>query len=166
MRVLALVLVLSLLPAVARADVAEFDASARAAGNMKRLAVAIGDRIFATQWPAEVAQVAADGVGGHVVVGVRIWGVKFHRPLTRAQFLAEVDSIVALVFAKAPRVEEVDVWAAVPIPVPRGAIVSGPYAIPTTRPVFTLVVRRGKNPATARTFWNEEWARSAFKQGQ
>lgn len=154
-----------LAPAVAQADVAELDASARAAGNMKALAVAIGDRVFATQWPAQVTQVAADGAGGHVVVGVRISGVKFHESLTRAQFLAEVDRLVELVFTSAPDVEEVDVWAAVPIRVPKGAIVSGDYAIPTSRAVFTVAVRRNRSPGAARIFWDEEWARSAFKQG-
>ncbi len=154
-----------LTPFLAGAQIAELDANARAAGNMKPLAVAIGDKVFATAWPAEVTQVAADGFLGHVIVGVRVSGVKFHERLTAAQFRTEVDRLVRLVFANSPVVEEVDVWATVPIPVPRGAIVSGPYAIPTTRPVFTIAVRRGTDPAAAQTFWDEEWSRTAFKQG-
>jgi hypothetical protein len=153
------------LSGIAHADVAELDANARAAGNLKRLAIAMGDKVFATEWPAQVTQVAADGVSGHVVIGVRISGVKFHGQLTRAGFLNEVDRIVALVFASAANAEEVDVWATVPIPVRKGAIVSGAYAVPTTRPVFTIAVRRGRDPASATVFWDEEWARSAFKQG-
>lgn len=144
--------------------IAELDADARAAGNMKPLAERIGDRIFATPWPAEVQQVSANAAGGHVIVGVRLWGIKFHHPMTRSDFLGEVDRIVQTVFSAAPGVEEVDLWASVPIVVGRDVVVSGDLAVPTSRPVFTIAVRRGTDPSHARAFWDEDWARTAFKQ--
>lgn len=144
-------------------DVSQLDADARAAGNMKALAVSVGDKIFSTIWPAQVTQVSANGVGGHVVIGVRLSGVKFHVGLTRPQFLGEIDRLVTLAFAAAPRAEEVDVWATVPVPTGKGAIVAGDLAVPTSRAVFTLAVPRGDNPSNLQPYWDKDWARSAFK---
>jgi hypothetical protein len=144
-------------------DVSQLDADARAAGNMKALAVSIGDRIFSTVWPAQVTQVSANGVAGHVVVGVRISGVKFHASLTRVQFVSEVDRLVSLAFAAAPDAEEVDVWATVPVATSKGAVVAGDLAVPTSREVFTLAVRRGVDPSRTLAYWDKDWARSAFK---
>ncbi len=160
-------LICALLPVLALAEmpgIAELDADARATGNLKRLAENIGDRIFSIPWPAEVTQISANGITGHVVIGVRISGVKFHRELSRSEFVGEVDHLVSVAFADSPQAEEIDVWASVPIRVGRDVIVSGDLAVPTTRPVFTLVVRRGTDPSKARAFWDEDWARAAFKQ--
>jgi len=144
--------------------IAELDATARATGNLKALAVRIGDRIFAAPWPAQVTQIAANGVDGHVIVGVRLSGVKFHHSLSRSDFEGEIARLVQLVFAQVPAVEEVDIWATVPIKVGKDLVVSGDLAVPTSRPVFTLAVRRGDDPTRALAFWDEDWARTAFKQ--
>ncbi|MGH7737924.1 MAG: hypothetical protein ACREMP_08700 [Candidatus Tyrphobacter sp.] len=144
--------------------VAQIDASARAAGNMKSMARRIGDRVFSAPWPAQVTQISANGVDGHIVVGVRISGVKFHHSLSRSAFEDEAYRLVDLVFAQAPGVAEVDLWASVPIRVGRDVVVSGDLAVPTTRPVFTIAVLRGTDPADARAFWDEDWARAAFNQ--
>jgi hypothetical protein len=144
-------------------DVSQLDADARAAGNMKALAVSIGDRIFSTIWPAQVTQVSANGIAGHVVIGVRLSGVKFHAGMTRTQFLAEVDQLVSLTFTSAPQAEEVDVWATVPVATEKGAIVAGDLAVPTSRDVFTLAVRRGDNLSHVQPYWDKDWTRSAFK---
>ena len=78
----ALLAALTLCTAAARASgpppLAEVDAEARAAGNRKDIATAIGDKLFATTWPAQVSQVSANQLGDHLIVGIRIWGVKFH----------------------------------------------------------------------------------------
>jgi hypothetical protein len=153
-------------------SVADLDAAARAVGNRRDLAERIGLSIFATQWAAEVSQISANSVEGHLVVGIRIWGVKFHTPMTREQFVDEVVSIVERAFAAAPATEEVDVWASVPITIPKGEIVSGDLAKPTDRTVFSVTVRRGESAAALRAraadlsgdvFWDPLWARSAFK---
>jgi hypothetical protein len=171
------VLVSALLASWTRAEgavpsVADLDAAARAAGNRIDVATSIGQRIFATAWSAQVSQVSANAAGSHLIVGIRIWGVKFHRPMTRKEFVSEVAALVELAFAAAPDAEEVDVWASVPIAVGKGVVVSGDLAKPTTRTVFSLSVKRGepaaKIVARAATadegaFWDPAWERSAFQ---
>lgn len=154
-------------------SVADLDAAARAVGNRRDLAEQIGKSIFSTRWSAEVSQVSANSFNGHLIVGIRIWGVKFHTPITRDEFVAEVVTLVERTFAAAPETEEIDVWASVPIDVGKGVIVSGDLAKPTSRVVFSLTVRRGESGdslrarvvgSSDRVFWDEQWARSAFKE--
>lgn len=172
--VAAAILGLGVLPATATAyspTVSQLDAAARAAGNRRDIAQHVGDRVFAKRWAAEVTQIAANELNGHLILGVRLLGVKFHRPLTRDEFVAEVVSVVGLVFAGAPSAEEVDLWASVPIDVSKGAVVSGDLAKPTSRTVFSVSVRRGEDAAalqarvlagTNGVFWDVVWARSAL----
>jgi hypothetical protein len=155
-------------------SVADLDATARAAGNRADVATHIGENIFGFAWPAQVSQISANELDRHLIVGIRIWGVKFHSEMTRAAFVGEVVALVQKAFAAAPRVEEVDIWASVPIEVGKGVIVSGDLAKPTSRTVFSLSARRGESAAeivsradqTTGTdvFWDEEWARAAFKK--
>ncbi len=151
--------------------VAELDASARAAGNRRDVAQQIGDAVFAKRWPAEVTQIAANELAGHLIVGIRVLGVKFQRPLTRDDFASEILSLVDSAFKAAPSAEEVDLWASVPIDVAKGAVVSGDLAKPTSRTVFSISVRRGESVAALRArvlgnaegvFWDPVWVRAAF----
>lgn len=172
----ALLAVLTFSTAAARASgpppLSEVDAEARASGNRKDIATTIGDALFATTWPAQVSQVSANQLGGHLIVGIRIWGVKFHEKMTRAEYLAEVVSLTEKAFATDPAIEEIDLWTSVPIAVGKGVVVSGDLAKPTSRVVYSITVRRGEAPAalaaraagTHGVFWDEEWARSAFKE--
>jgi len=151
---------------VARAHsptVAELDADARASGNRIDIAERVGDSVFRRTWPAQVSQISANALGRHVIVGIRVWAVKFHHPITRYEFVDEVTSLVRTAFAAAPEAEEVDLWASVPIVVGKDVVVSGDLAKPTTRTVFSVSVRRGQNPEAA--YWDQDWARSAFKTG-
>ncbi len=152
--------------------VAELDAQARAAGNRRDLATQIGDSVFGTPWPAEVSQISANALGDHLIVGIRILGVKFHQPVTREEFVSEVAALAEKAFAAAPSAEEVDIWASVPISVAKGVIVSGDLAKPTSRTVFSVTARRGEVTPALETrlgmpndgvFWDEQWARTAFK---
>lgn len=154
-------------------SVADLDAAARAVGNQRDLAERIGLSVFATPWAAEVSQISANSIEGHLIVGIRIWGVKFHSSITREQFVDEVVGVVERAFAAAPATEEVDVWASIPIAIPKGEIVSGDLAKPTTRTVFSLTVRRGESAASLRAraavpsadvFWDPQWAHDAFKE--
>jgi len=116
-------------------------------------------------------QVAANEMGAHLVLGLRISGVHFHRPLTRDQFYAEIASLVGECFAAAPQAEEIDIWTTVPLSVGKGVVVAGDLAKPTSRTVFTLSARRGEAPSSLAerlrggedVFVDEEWARTAFK---
>jgi hypothetical protein len=154
-------------------SVTELDAAARAAGNRRDIAQHIGDAIFAKQWPAEVTQIAANELGEHLLLGVRVLGVKFHRPLTREEFAEEVVSLVESAFAAAPAAEELDLWTSVPINVSKGVVVSGDLAKPTSRTVFSVSVRRGESPASLKArllggsdgvYWDPVWARAAFAE--
>jgi hypothetical protein len=152
-------------------SVADLDASARASGNQLPTAIQIGERVFAEPWPAQVSQISANAVGSHLIVGMRLWGVKFHHPLTRQTFVAEVVSLINQVFAVAPQTEEVDLWTSVPLYIGRGAVVSGDLAVPTSRTVFSITARRGENAASlaaralsgSGVYWDPEWERIAFR---
>ena len=153
-------------------SVADLDAAARAVGNRHDIAQRIGESIFSTRWSAQVTQISANQVDSHLIVGIRMWGVKFHRPITRDEFVGEVVSLVERTFAAVPHVEEVDVWASVPIAVPKGVVVSGDLAKPTSRTVFSLTVRGIEPAASLRArasrssdgvFWDPQWSGTAFK---
>jgi hypothetical protein len=151
-------------------SVADLDANARASGNAPAAAVAVGKQLFTTTWPVQVLQVIANGVGSHVVIGMRLSGVKFHEPTARLQFDDEVTTLIQRAFAADSAVEEVDVWVTVPISVGKGLVVSGDLAMPTTRTVFTVSARRGESPSSlserlrsgAEVFIEPEWAATAF----
>ncbi len=148
------------------------DAYARAAGNDKTDAVRIGQRLFARQWSAQILKVYVDAVGTHRVAGLLLSGVKFHRPLTQVQFTNEALTLIRESFAAVP-VEEVDLWCNVPLGIGKGVVVSGDYAKPTQRIVFTITVRRGESAARLRermqdrkfVYWDAEWVRRAFRPG-
>jgi hypothetical protein len=152
-------------------SVADLDAAARAVGNRRELAQRIGESIFSTRWSAEVSQISANSLDGHLIVGIRILGVKFHQPLTRSRFESEVATLVERTFAAQPSTEEIDLWASVPISVAKGEIVSGDLAKPTSRTVFSLTARRGESSQALRArissgdgvFWDPLWTRTAFK---
>ncbi|HMD02855.1 MAG TPA: hypothetical protein VKG44_07795 [Candidatus Baltobacteraceae bacterium] len=129
-------------------SLAEVDAAARAAGNRRPEAVKVGRVLFATTWPAQILKVHVDGVGSHEVAGLVLSGVKFHRPLGQEAFTDEVSALVQRSFAAAP-LEEVDVWATVPIAYVRDEPVSGDYAEPTSRIVFAATVRRDEGATFA-----------------
>jgi len=157
---LAALLALTLIAATP--SVADLDARSRATGNRLDVAMAVGEKIFATRWPAQVLQVEANEMGPHLVLGLHVSGVKFHTPLTQSDFDGEVRSLVAQAFAAAPSAEEVDVWVTVPIAVGKDVIVSGDLAKPTTRTVYTVSALRGRSTHT-NIFLDEEWAHGAFK---
>jgi hypothetical protein len=165
----AFVLLAQLFP-TAPPGVDRLDANARASGNRKDLAVAIGRALFHTEWPAQVLNVYADGFGGHDIAGLRVSGEHFHHSLTRDQFVDEIASLVRETFAAAP-VDEVDVWASVPLRVGKDVIVAGDLAQPSSRSVFTVSVSRGERMAafvgrmraSRRVYWDQEWARTTLK---
>jgi hypothetical protein len=154
-------------------SVAQLDAMARASGNRPDVAERIGTSVFAIRWPAEVTQISANAVAGHLIVGIRVLGVKFHRPMSRDDFVTEILSLVQTTFEVAPATEEIDLWASVPISVAKGVVVSGDLAKPTSRTVFSLTARRGESLSSLRArilgasdgvFWDGQWARSAFTE--
>ncbi|MGH7729027.1 MAG: hypothetical protein ACREM2_09570, partial [Vulcanimicrobiaceae bacterium] len=113
--------------------------------------------------PAQILKIRVDGAGPHLIAGLMLSGERFHAPLDPARFSNEVIALTVRSFAALP-LEEVDVWAVVPIAVPRGSIVSGDLAIPTERIVYSATVRRAEGPAFAArlrrgddVFWDPRW---------
>ncbi len=142
------------------------DANARAEGNRRAVAVAIGTALFAHVWPAQIVKVRVDGFGGHEIAGLVLSGVKFHGRVDVRRFADEVAALVGLSLAAAP-VEEVDVWATTPLSVAKGTIVAGDNAQPTARVVFAATVRRseasrlrGRLRRGEAVYWNRAWKQS------
>ena len=162
----ALVLVLALGtlgPARAEYSLPNVRADQRAAGNRRDEAVRIGRRIFQTVWPAQVRKVRVDGVGSHAIAGLTLSGIKFHGRLTPDGLLDEVTALVTQSFA-ASSVEEVDVWAIVPLPTYAHEVVAGDLAQPTSYTVFAATVRREELATFAArlrrgddVYWNATW---------
>ena len=123
-------------------------AQSRAVGNDRADALRIARRLLARVLPAQVLQVRVDAVGPHRVAGIVVSGVKFHRPLGVRGFDDEMASLVNGALDAAP-VEEVDVWATVPLDAGAGTVVSGDLAKPTSRIVFSVTVSRAQR-ATVR----------------
>ena len=81
-----------------------------------------------------------------------------------AQFAADVGGMIDRAFDARPDIAEVDVWAVTPLEVlPTGAV-SGDYAAPTTRTVFSAAVTRAqRESAMSRTqmlgsmYWGEHF---------
>lgn len=152
-------------PGVGRAD-----AFARASGNRRAVAVRIGQALFKNEWAAQVLNVYADGFDGHEVAGLRLSGTHFHHALSRDEFMSEVTDLLGRSFA-ASKVEEIDIWATVPLRVGKDVVVSGDLAVPTWRTVFSLSARRDESTAEllrrmrqgGGVFWDQEWERSALK---
>ncbi len=150
--------------------VSSLDAAARAGGNRKPVAVKVGRALFTTEWPAQVLNVYADGFGGHEIVGLRVSGVHFHHALSRDEFISEIARLVQKAFAAAP-VDEVDVWASVPLRIGKDIVVAGDIAKPTTRTVFSVSVQRSESTSALMrrlqqghgVYWDQDWTRSALK---
>ena len=138
-------------------------AELRAAGTQRAIAVAIGKRVFAHDLPEQVLKIRVDGAGRHTIAGVTISGVKFKHPIDASGLTAEVATVVRDAFA-ATAVEEVDVWATVPMAQPPKTVVSGEYAQPTSRTVYSATVVRGDIPkldallkGTRAIYWAEDF---------
>jgi len=129
-------------PALAETpSLADSNATARAAGNRRPEAIKIGRALLATVWPVQIMRIRVDAVGKHSIAGLMLSAVKFHQEIDRAGFLNEIELLVQRTFATSG-VEEVDVWATVPIPVKAHTTVSGDLAEPTSRTVFAVTCRR------------------------
>jgi hypothetical protein len=145
---------------------ADVTAAARAGGNRKDVALRIGQALFATVWPAQLVKVRVDGAGPHEVAGLIISGVKFHARLDERAFTREVVALVSRTFAVSA-VEEVDVWATIPLAVVPHEVVGGDLAQPTSRIVYAATVVRGEQATFSarllrgdQVFWDPAWRTS------
>ncbi len=147
-------------------SLAAVDANARAEGNRRTAAVALGTALFGRIWPVQILKVRVDGIGANEVAGLALSGVKFHGRVNARDFAREVTDLVRLSFAAVP-ISEVDVWATTPLNVAKGTIVAGDNAQPTARVVFGATVPRsqatdfpGRLAAGSGIYWNPSWKNS------
>ncbi|HEY6357400.1 MAG TPA: polysaccharide deacetylase family protein, partial [Vicinamibacterales bacterium] len=121
----------------------------RAEGNDPALAERIGAALLNASFPEQLLKVRVLRVGDATDVGIMLSGVKFHAALTRREFAADVGGMIDRAFDARPDIAEVDVWAVTPLEVlPTGAV-SGDYAAPTTRTVFSAAVTRAQRETAA-----------------
>ena len=113
------------------------------------MAIGLGKRLLATIWPAQIVRVRVDGIGSHLVAALVLSAVKFHGRLDERGFDDEIVALVERSFAAQP-LEEVDVWATVPLHVAPGLPVSGDYAQPTSKTVFAVTTTRSEAPLLRR----------------
>jgi hypothetical protein len=156
------------LPSVASASLIDARVNARTGGNRLDGAHKIARVIFAKVWPVQILKIRLDGVENHEIAGVLLEARDFHRALNWGDFSGEIEGVVSKIFA-VRSVEEVDVWGVVPIPVAANAIVSGDYAVPTTRTVFSVTVRRADLAALGKrlvmgngVYVESQWRRQTF----
>jgi peptidoglycan/xylan/chitin deacetylase (PgdA/CDA1 family) len=134
----------------------------RIAGNAPDIAEAIGVALLARKFPEQILKVHVLALQPAMVAGVMLSGVKFHRTVDRAEFGADVREMIGRAFAAAPQVGEVDVWAIVPMAVSPGTTVSGDYAAPTSKTVFSAAVMREAGERSGHwglgvTYWDPQW---------
>jgi peptidoglycan/xylan/chitin deacetylase (PgdA/CDA1 family) len=119
----------------------------RIAGNAAGLAEGVAVALLARRFPEQILKVHVLSLRPATVAGIVLSGVKFHRAVNREQFEADVADMVELAFRAAPAASEVDIWATVPLEVRAGTSVSGDYAVPAAKTVFSAAVTRAQIPA-------------------
>jgi len=114
----------------------------RSEGNDPELAERIGAALLKAPFPEQLLKVRVLRAPAATVVGLMLSGVKLHVGVDRKAFAADVGGMIDRAFDAGPDVVEVDVWAVVPLEVPQASVVSGDYAVPTNRTVFSAAVTR------------------------
>jgi peptidoglycan/xylan/chitin deacetylase (PgdA/CDA1 family) len=115
----------------------------RIAGNAPGMAEGVAVALLARRFPEQILKVHVLSLRPATVAGIVLSGVKFHRTVNREQFEADVADMVGLAFSAAA-IDEVDIWATVPLEVRAGASVSGDYAVPAAKTVFSAAVTRAQ----------------------
>ncbi len=156
--------------ALAGAGAADPRVAARSAGSDLPAARRIVAALLARPLPAQLLKVRCERVGPHVDCGLILSGTHFHRRLDLAGWTGEVLGLIAGAYAAAPQVDEVDLWATVPLDAGKGTVVSGDYAQPTSATVFSITVPRAERAAAAArlrdgrgVFWDPAFRASLSK---
>jgi hypothetical protein len=161
-------LVVGLAPLGAQADDARV--RARTAGSDVATARRIAGVLLARPVAAQLLKVRCERAGAHVDCGLTVSATHFHRDLDVASWNAEVAGLIAGAFTAAPEVDEIDLWATVPLDAGKGAVVSGDLAKPTSATVFSITVPRSARGAVRErladgrgVFWDPAFRASLAK---
>jgi peptidoglycan/xylan/chitin deacetylase (PgdA/CDA1 family) len=143
----------------------------RVEGNDPQLAERIGAALLNASFPEQLLKVRVLRTADATVVGLMLSGVKLHAGVDRKTFAADVGGMIDRAFDARPDVSEVDAWAVVPLEVQPATIVSGDYAAPTNRTVFSAAVtRRAREAALTRpqmlgtVYWGGDFLLKASAQ--
>jgi len=146
-------------------------ARARAQGNDPRVAERVARVLLEGAYPEQILKVRVLKIEPAEVAGIMLSGVKFHRPVSAAEFAVDAATMIDRAFAAAPQLAEVDIWAVVPRTVALGALVSGDLAVPTMRTVFSAALTRaawrapsGAGSPLGETFWDAAWRGSLVRE--
>ena len=121
----------------------------RIEGNDGALAERIGAAFLSASFPEPLLKVRVLRSAAATVVGIMLSGVKLHAGVDRTAFAADVGGMIDRAFDSRPDISEVDVWAVVPLEVLPATVVSGDYAAPANRTVFSAAVTRGARETAA-----------------
>jgi hypothetical protein len=116
----------------------------------------VAHALLAQPLPVQLTKVRCERYRDQRFCGLTLSGVKFHRRIDVAAFEREVDALVDGTFAADPQIVEVDLWATVPADAGKGAVVSGDFALPTSKTVFATTARRGERAPSrgGNAFWD------------
>ncbi|MBC5806358.1 MAG: polysaccharide deacetylase family protein [Candidatus Eremiobacter antarcticus] len=137
----------------------------RIAGNAPQRAEAICIALLERRFPEQILKVHLLAMQPAAVAGILLSGVKFHEAMNARRFRADVRSMVRTAFLSDKALDEVDVWATVPIAVGAGLPVSGDFAVPASRTVFSTAVTATGHASAARQltwgaeYWDADWTR-------
>jgi len=134
----------------------------RIAGNEPRVAESVAVALLVRRFAEPVMKVHVLAIPRVAVAGIVLSGAKFHAPVSRTRFASDVRAMTQAAFAAAPSLSEVDVWATVPVAVPAGEPVSGDFAVPTSKTVFSSVATRQRKGLETTlewgtTYWDPRW---------
>lgn len=134
----------------------------RIAGNDPRTAEAVAVALLSRRFAEQILKVHVLAIPAARVAGIVLSGVKFHASMSRTRFMADVREMGKAAVAAAPALDEIDIWATVPIAALPGKPVSGDYAVPVARTVFSsaALVRRRRERSMLEwgtTFWDPHW---------
>jgi hypothetical protein len=132
-------------PVLAQVDNARV--RARSAGTDLPTARRIAAALLAHPVAAQLLKVRCERAAGHVDCGLTVSAMHFHRALDVPSWNAEVASLIEGAYAADPAVDEIDLWATVPLDAGKGAVVSGDLAKPTSATVFSVTVPRSARGA-------------------
>ncbi|MDQ2818010.1 MAG: polysaccharide deacetylase family protein [Candidatus Eremiobacteraeota bacterium] len=135
----------------------------RIEGNDPIAAEAIAAELLSRTYPEQILKVRVLKAAPLSVAGIMLSGVKFHRPVTAAAFLTDVRAMISEAFAVGPGLREVDLWAVVPLVTAVNSTVSGDYAVPTNRTVFSTAARRPLGDL-GKAYWDPVWRRGLARE--
>ncbi len=128
----------------------------RIEGNDPQTAEAIAVSLLARAFSEQILKVHVLKAAGTTVVGIMLSGAKFRHAITSRGFESDVQQMISAAFAQSASLSEVDVWAVIPLVPAPNAPVSGDYAVPTNRIVYSTA-GYARPRALGKTYWDGAW---------